>query len=274
MKTNCKTLAGWLTLLFASGSIGTSIPARAALPEPDNVIFGAIAREGLPVTAADFDVVIEVRSALNGPAIARYQMGSNSRLGNLYSIRVTLESIPPTTSPDVTQTGDLVYLVASDANGDFATTNLSVGPRGTFQRMDLGAALYPDIDGDGLPDAWEIAQFNNLNRNGSSLCLNGQTALQNYIAGTNPNDPDSGFKLFIVPGNPQQTVSFLAIRAAGPGYEGKSRFYALESSIDVAGSYIGVTGFTNILGNNQTVSHSSITDTNLFFRGRVSLLGP
>jgi hypothetical protein len=165
-------------------------------------------------------------------------------------------------------------LAATDATGDFATTNLVVGQRGSFHRIDLGAALYPDVDGDGLPDVWEIAQFGNLNLTASSLTLNGQTALQNYIAGTNPNDPNSAFKLFIVRNNPQKTVSFLAIRASGAGYEGKSRYYVLESSFDAGGNYVGVTDFTNILGNNQNVLHSTSATTNLFFRASVTLIGP
>ena len=276
MKTNCTKTSRGLVLLAALLALAGRFPAQAVLPEPDNVIYGTISRDGLPVTAADYDVVVEIRRALTGPVLASYQMGSNPRFGHYYSVRVPLESVTPKLDEGATETGDRILLVVTDQNGDFATTNLVVSQRGVFQRIDLGPPLPSDADGDGLPDDWELVQFGNLGNNGSSVGANGMTALQNYIAGTNPNDPNGAFKLFIVPNSGQHVVSFLAIRAEGVGYQGKSRYYTLESTPAFGSNYVAVTGFTNILGNNQTVLHPSLfrPPTNRLFRANVTLRGP
>lgn len=50
-----------------------------------------------------------------------------------------------------------------------------------------------DGDGDGLPDAWELSNFNNSLAGGANDDVDGdgQTSLEEYLAGTDPNDPAS-----------------------------------------------------------------------------------
>ncbi len=54
-----------------------------------------------------------------------------------------------------------------------------------------------DSDGDGLPDAWERLRFGNLTtaNAGTDTDLDGFTALQEYLADTDPNDPDSRLRI-------------------------------------------------------------------------------
>ena len=249
----------------------TSLPAAwAVIPEPPNILYGTITLDNAPVTADMTNVVVEARRTTNGPVVASYRMGSDPQFAHYYALRVPLESVAPLIDATNSQLGDRLLIILRDASGVRAQTNFTIVERGDVVRADFGTAVF-DSDGDGLPDAWELAYFGNLGRNGPFVGLNGMTALQNYIAGTNPNDPNGGFKLSIVPNNEQRRVSFLAIQAAGPGYEVKSRYYTLESSLHPVSNYVAVTGFTNLLGNNQTVLHSSTTPTNLFFRGRVTL---
>lgn len=55
-------------------------------------------------------------------------------------------------------------------------------------------------------------------------------------------------------------------------YEGRQRFFALESSTNPTGGWIIVSNASNILGNNQNVSFSiPNTPTPAFYRGRVWL---
>jgi len=56
-----------------------------------------------------------------------------------------------------------------------------------------------DLDADGLPDAWELQYFGGItNANPNAICSNGiNTVLEAYIAGLNPNDPDSKFSFSV-----------------------------------------------------------------------------
>jgi Tol biopolymer transport system component len=76
---------------------------------------------------------------------------------------------------------------------------------------DVFAAVLPpaanaDSDGDGIPDWWMIQYFGHVCGEAYDQSLaqddpngTGMTALQDYIAGTNPTDPDSVFQVMVVP---------------------------------------------------------------------------
>jgi hypothetical protein len=92
------------------------------------------------------------------------------------------------------------------------------------------------------------------------------------VAGTDPNAAGSPFKLQLVLLGAERRVSFTARRAEGAGYEGKQRYYALESSAGPAGPWTGIDGFTNVLGDNQAVLFQAVNPAGpVFYRGRVWL---
>ena len=73
----------------------------------------------------------------------------------------------------------------------------------------------------------------------------------------------------------EKVISFQALPAEGTGYEGKERFYTLESSAGLAGSsWTPVTGFSKVLGANQTVIHQTTATSPNFYRAAVWLEEP
>lgn len=261
-------LRGWVAILACF----VFMTAHAEISEPDNVVYGTITLGSTAITAAHTDVVVEVRRLINAPAIARYRMGDNPQAGNFYLLRLKLESVAPLLDPDASSGGDSLFIVVTDSTGVRAQNSYLIGERGQFHRLDFGAAVS-DSDGDGLPDAWEAHYFGSLSQNGGSLGANGLSALQNFVAGTNPNDPNSGFKLNIALNGNQKAVSFTALRAEGPGYDGLTRTYSLEASPAIApASWSGVSGFTDVAGNNQTVTYQTAgSSAPAFFRGKITL---
>lgn len=72
----------------------------------------------------------------------------------------------------------------------------------------------------------------------------------------------------------QTPVSFEALEATGSGYEGCSRRYTLEQSSLLDTDWQAVTGWTDITGTRQTVSHqpSEGAPSPNFYRIRVWLV--
>jgi len=274
-KFRMSVTAGTQGLLILLLSLFTFDSAQAEIPEPDNILYGTIVLGTNIVTAARTDVVIEARRTPAGPAIANYRMGSNPGLGSYYVLRLGVESISPVSNTNASVVGDNVFIVVRDASGVQGQTTYMFPERGNVLRVDFGTPLT-DADGNGLPDAWEIANFGSTGQNPDALNLNGQTTLANFIAGSAPNNTNTLFKVNVMTSGSQKFVSFLARRAEGAGYEGRSRLYALEISTNLnAQTWKGIVGYTNILGDNQTVTYQApITAAPEFYRGRVSLSGP
>jgi hypothetical protein len=116
------------------------IRAQAAIPEPDNVIYGLITLGTNLVTAANTNVVISASAQFNGPAIASYQMGWLPSAGNFYTLRIPLESLTPVANPAAALSNQLVYLSVNDGTGVRAQASVTVGGRGQMTRLDLAGA--------------------------------------------------------------------------------------------------------------------------------------
>lgn len=256
-----------LILIITLILISPSTPA--ALPEPDNLLYGVVSLNNQPITAARTDVIVEARRTLNGPAISRYRMGSEARAGSFYSLRIATEAFGPVGNPSAAQSGENLFIVVTTGGASVLTSRQQViGERGAVQRLDLGTA-NPDSDGDLLPDAWELFYFGNLNANSTTLNSNGLRAYQNYQAGYNPNASNTLFHIQTQLSGNQVLVSFLARRASGIGYENANRYYSLQSAPGVTGPWTGVPAYTNLLANDQVITYQT-TSTNAptFFRGQ------
>jgi hypothetical protein len=248
---------------------------RAEISEPDNLLYGTIILDSALITSNRTDVVIEARRTMGGTPIASYRMGANSQIGNFYLLRLALESVSPITSTNASEVGNAVFIIVRDATGVRGQTTYTFPERGNVQRTDFGTPSGGDSDGDGLPDAWEIANFGSLNQNPNTINANGQTTLNNFTMGSNPNNTSTLFAVNISKSGSQTLVSFLARRADGSGYEGRARYYSLESSTNAVGTWTGVSGFTNLFGNNQTVTFQTPpASVPAFYRGKVWLQGP
>jgi hypothetical protein len=258
----------------ASALLLSSATVRAEIPEPDNLIYGTIILDSALITSNRTDVVIEARRSLGGTPIASYRMGTNPRLGNFYLLRLALESVSPITGTNASEVGNAVFIIVRDATSVRGQTTYTFPERGNVQRTDFGTPSGGDSDGDGLPDAWEIANFGSLGQNPNTINANGQTTSSNFTTGSNPNNGSALFTVNISNSGGQTLVSFLARRADGSGYEGRARYYALESSTNTV-AWTGITGFTNVLGNNQTVTFQTPSaSAPAFYRGKVWLQGP
>ena len=261
-----------LRILVVTFVLAVTSRLPAALPEPDNLIYGSITLSNVPITAARTDIVIEARRTSNGPAIASYRMGANSALGDFYALTLALESVASVTNDNVSQVGDSVFITVLEGGNLRGQTGFLIAERGVAERIDFGAVVT-DGDNDGLPDLWELIHFAGLGPNASSFTANGQTVGDHYVAGTDPKDANDGFRLHLVESNNLKRVSFTTRAATGAGYEGLVRRYTLESNPTLAGpAWSGVSGFISVPGTNQTVVYETAGSSGVaFFRGKITL---
>jgi hypothetical protein len=97
-------------------------------------------------------------------------------------------------------TGLASNLAFNSSNAQFSTFAVRDVVNTTTSYVDSislrSAAVDPngDDDADGLPDAWEMEHFGNLDANPGDPAANGvNTVLDCYIAGLDPIDPDAAF---------------------------------------------------------------------------------
>jgi hypothetical protein len=219
----CFLLSPWTDLLMAYP------------PAPNHTIYGTVRDElGNPLVVTNAEVFLETLAGvrLKTMVVPRLMPDANYRLQVPMDAGLTADAYKPTAlRPTVAfrlkvKIGSITYLPM-----ELAANYSSLGKPAQSTRLDL--TLGEDLDGDGLPDAWERALLATL---GGDLALqdirpnddadnDGLSNLQEYLAGTYAFDPQDGFRLAIVDaatGNP--VLEFLAIRG---------RSYALEASSDL-----------------------------------------
>lgn len=177
-------LATSLALITWVASLSPAL-VRAEVPEPDNVLYGAITLGVTPVTAANTNVVVEARKTATGPVVSSYRMGANPAYGNSYSLEIPLEALLPLADTNSSRVGALIYLNVRDESGVRDSRTISIAQRGQLVRLDFTEL---DSDGDGIPDRWESQYFGNATSADPNADPDGdgRNNLQEFVAGTNP----------------------------------------------------------------------------------------
>ncbi len=138
----------------------------------------------------------------------------------------------------------------------------SAQQRGRLERVDLQVSLAAsDRDGDGMPDAWEIAfglNPDDPNDAKADKDQDGLTNLAEYLAGTNPNDAQSAFKFVNVQPHLQG-----GIQVEWSSVEGKT--YTLERSLDVLTGYAAIQSGISSTAPKNTYHDATATGAKTYF---------
>jgi len=206
MKTSCARFATGLALL---GLLGLAAPRLCAFPPAPHHIIEGVVRDayGQPLTLPSARILLETVSGktITGRVTPAMGRGLNYALTIPMDAGVTAEAYRPTALQPLVpfrlkvQIGTMTYLPI-EMTANYAT----LGQPAQRTRLDL--TLGEDSDGDGLPDAWELALIQQLGgrltladiRPEDDLDGDGLTNLQEYLAGTYAYDPAQGILLDLV----------------------------------------------------------------------------
>lgn len=236
MTPNCMRKLRALTGALAVGlGWAGNQPLHAFPPAPHHTIYGQIRDElGNPLTLASARVILETLSGVqvSSPLSPLLATGFNYELRVPMDAGLTAEPYKPTAlRPTVAfkisvRLGNTTYLPI-EMRGDYA----NLGEPAGRTRIDL--TLGEDLDGDGLPDAWERALLaaaggeqglEDIN-GGDDFDGDGLSNLDEYLAGTYAFDPADGFALTLTGSDgAAATLEFLGLR---------HRTYALFGSSDL-----------------------------------------
>ncbi len=199
----------WLgAAVLCLGGLFLPAPALAYPPAPHHVIYGLIRDDfGTPLMTPRAQVVLETPGGVQIAATLTpgQAPGVNYQLQVPMDAGITPDPYEPT-ALTASAAFKLYVVIGQVTNlpiqmaGNFAL----LGQPGKQTRIDLTVGV--DSNGDGIPDAWEMAylaaigsnlSLANVNAN-SVLGPDGLTLLQEYLAGYYPFDPADTFLLKLV----------------------------------------------------------------------------
>jgi YD repeat-containing protein len=100
----------------------------------------------------------------------------------------------------ITYTHDAAGRLTTANYGSGRTIGYTYDPAGNLTQLTAATTGSTDSDGDGMDDAWELAYFGNLSRNGSGDFDNdGFRDSYEFFAGTNPTNSTSALRLLSRP---------------------------------------------------------------------------
>jgi hypothetical protein len=216
-----------LVRTFAGGILALLLlspdAARAYPPAPYHTFFGMVRDEmGQPIDVSNGEVILETLTGVKvrTTLVPHLGPGFNYRLRVPMDSGLTSDAYRPTAlRPTVAfriqvKIGQALFLPI-ELRGSYT----HLGDPAASTRLDL--TIGEDLDGDGLPDAWERALIEMLGGGLTSWDIHphddadgdGLSNLEEYLAGTYAWDPEDGLRLDVAGvQDGQPLLDFLAIR--------------------------------------------------------------
>ena len=279
--------AGGTTTLSVTAS-GTS-PAfqwyAGASGDLSNPIVGALGATyttpALAATASYWVKVTNAAASLNSdtavvtviepPAISGQPASTSINAGGTTTLNVTASGTSPAFQWYQGATGDTTNAISGAAGPSFTTPSLAAttsywvrvtNPAGAVDSNTATISVSAvDTFSSWAATRFTVSQAADPAISGPAMDPDGDgiTNEQEFVFGGAPLAGDRPVTQSMDPVAGEFSLSFQASPASGPGYAGLTRHYAVESSRTLGGSVVWsvVPGFSNIIGNGQTVNFTA-----------------
>ncbi len=207
MKTKIYPLRRQASLVAGLVLIGSMAISLAFPPVPHHRFYGMVRDEyGNPIQNDNAEIIFETTNqrVIRSPIVGFLPAGSNYRLDVPMDAGLTSKLHKPTAMrPEApfrirVRIGDQVFLPIEVATQDGSY----MGRPGGRTKLDL--TLGEDLDGDGMPDAWEESLLRRLGLDdladvdpNADSDGDGLSNLQEYISGSYAYDDENGFRMDI-----------------------------------------------------------------------------
>lgn len=231
----------------------------------------SITRQPLPVTIKKGKkATLTVAFSGTTPATFQWYKGTSgntaSPVAGAKSATFTTPALKKTTS---------YWVRVNNAAGSVNSKTVTVKVKAT--KAPAAAGVAPPVSQTGSYQAWKDSHFPSsvgTSGPGDDPDGDGIPNSSEYILGLHPLASDSTPSPAIIVTAGMVHVTFTATAASGPGYEGFTRLYSLETADRPNPSlWVGIPGFTEIAGNGQTVDFAApAAEPAAFYRLRVRLV--
>lgn len=199
---------GRCRILVAATVLCLAMVAHAFPPAPHQLLFGTVRNEyGTPIITDQVQILLQTPNGSQLLTTVVPGLGFDMN----YAMEVPMDAglstnlyEPEAMIAGMTYTMYVVVGTTTNLPIEMAGAMYTIGQPGQEARVDL--TLGVDSNGDGIPDAWELAflaaigsnlNLTNLNPN-LRLTPDGLTLWQQYLAGTYPFDPQQPFVVSMV----------------------------------------------------------------------------